>query len=242
MKRAPARALVASSNALSKSSGLSYLQRMKLESQLPCRELDFFPMSAQARPVDSRAQPRGRAWDDFLEQLQPFSSQLRSIWDKPVTLPPGRARLSTSPVRNRVTRTRHNDRDCPGSFFGSQSIGSSRSDDDVNLETDEIGCEVREAIVSTLRIAVLDDDVLSLDPSEVAQTRRNACARARSGRRVWRSDNPIRGTFAGCCAWAKPHRHRESDSNSEKPPPIFDFGFDFGLSERNSKEISSAFS
>jgi hypothetical protein len=54
--------------------------------------------------------------------------------------------------------------------LGSQSIGSSGSDDDVNLETDEIGREVREAIASALRIAVLGADVLSLDPSEVAET------------------------------------------------------------------------
>jgi hypothetical protein len=52
--------------------------------------------------------------------------------------------------------------------MGSQSSGSNGSDDDVNLETDEIDCEVREAIASTLRIAVLDADVLSLEPSEVA--------------------------------------------------------------------------
>jgi hypothetical protein len=54
--------------------------------------------------------------------------------------------------------------------LGSQSIGSGGSDDDVNLETDEIGREIREAIVSALCIAVLDADVLSLDPSEIAET------------------------------------------------------------------------
>jgi len=54
--------------------------------------------------------------------------------------------------------------------MGSQSSGSNGSDDDVNRETDEIDCEVREAIASTLRIAVLDADVLSLDPAEVAET------------------------------------------------------------------------
>jgi hypothetical protein len=54
--------------------------------------------------------------------------------------------------------------------MGSLSIGKNADNDDVNLETDEIGCEVREAITSTLRIAVLDVDVLSLDPSEVAKT------------------------------------------------------------------------
>jgi hypothetical protein len=74
------------------------------------------------------------------------------------------------PTRNRVTRSRHNDRDCPGSVFGNQSIGGKASDDDVNLETDKIGGEVREAIASTLRIAVLDADILSFNPSEVAET------------------------------------------------------------------------
>jgi hypothetical protein len=54
--------------------------------------------------------------------------------------------------------------------LGNHSIGTTGSDDDVNLEADQIGCEVREAIASTLRIAVLDADVLSLDPSEVAET------------------------------------------------------------------------
>jgi hypothetical protein len=54
--------------------------------------------------------------------------------------------------------------------LGSQSSGSSGSNDDVNLQTDEIGCKLRKAIASTLRIEVLDADVLSLDPSEVAET------------------------------------------------------------------------
>jgi len=54
--------------------------------------------------------------------------------------------------------------------LGSQSIGNTGSDDDVNLETDEIGCKLRETIAPALRIAVLDADVLALDPSEVAET------------------------------------------------------------------------
>ena len=74
------------------------------------------------------------------------------------------------PSSNRVTRRRHHDGDFPGRVFGSQNIGVDGSDDDVNLETDEIGCEVREAIAPALRVAVLDADVLSLDPSEVAET------------------------------------------------------------------------
>ena len=47
--------------------------------------------------------------------------------------------------------------------MGSSSIGSTGSDDDVNLETDEISCQLREPLGSALGIAVLDDDVLTFD-------------------------------------------------------------------------------
>jgi len=54
--------------------------------------------------------------------------------------------------------------------LGGQSIGLNGSDNDVNLQMDEIGREVREAIASTIRKAVLDADVFSFNPSEVAET------------------------------------------------------------------------
>jgi len=74
--------------------------------------------------------------------------------------------------------------------LGSHSSGSTGSDDDVNLETDEIGCEVREAIGSTLRIAVLDADVLSLDPSAVAETEPECLVPGRGiGRRPCRENS-----------------------------------------------------
>jgi hypothetical protein len=74
--------------------------------------------------------------------------------------------------------------------LGSQSIGSDGSDDDVNLETDEIGGEVWEAIGSTLRIAVLDADVLSLNPSEVAESEPECLVQGRGiGRRVLREQS-----------------------------------------------------
>ena len=76
--------------------------------------------------------------------LFPPSSTL--IWDNPVTLPPGRARLSTEPKHNGVSGGRHYDGDGLGSIFGSHGIDSNGSNDDVNLEPDEIGGEVGEAI------------------------------------------------------------------------------------------------
>ncbi len=150
--------------------GAPYLQRMQLDSQLPCRELNFFPIEYRTWvlwiPEHRHTRELG---NHFPEQIQPFSSQLRTHLGQPCNVAAGPRQALNQPTGNRVIVTRHNDRDCPGSFFGSQRSGTSGSDDDINLETDEIGCEVREAITTTLRIAVLDGDVLALDPSEVAE-------------------------------------------------------------------------
>ncbi len=187
MKRAPARARLASSNAWSKSLGLRTSSRMKLDSQLPCRELKFFPTECRAWalwiPEHSNTGELGK---HFLEQLQPFSVQLLGHLGQPRDVAAGPRQALSQPQRNRVTRCRHNDRDCPGSSLGSQSIGSTGCDDHVDLETDEIGCEVREAIVFTLRIAVLDVDVLALDPAVVSETEPECLVPGRGdGRRCW---------------------------------------------------------
>ena len=85
-----------------------------------------------------------------------------------ITAGPREAR--NKPASNRITRRRHDDWNCFGRVLGSQSIGINGSDDDVDLEPDEIGCEVRQAILSALRISVLNADVLSLNPSEITET------------------------------------------------------------------------
>src|SRR5262249_19299905 len=100
----------------------------------------------------------------------PFSGQLRVHLRQPCDVAAGPRQAVNKPTRHRITRSRHNDRDCPGSVFGSESIGSNRSHNDVNFETDEIGCEVREPLIPTLRISILDADVPSLNPSEIAET------------------------------------------------------------------------
>jgi hypothetical protein len=70
--------------------------------------------------------------------------------------------------------------------FGRQRIGSHGRDDDVHVETDEIGREARQAIAAPLRIAVLEADVLPLDPSEVTETLPECFMPARGiGRRKW---------------------------------------------------------
>ena len=103
--------------------------------------------------------------------------------------------------------------------MGSQSIGSGGSDDDVNLETDEIGREVREAIVSALCIAVLDADVLSLDPSEVAETEQEYLVRGRvNGRRESREHSYPADCWRRLRAYrARPSERAGSERNEQFP-------------------------
>jgi hypothetical protein len=71
--------------------------------------------------------------------------------------------------------------------LGRQRIGGHGRDDEVDLETDEIGREARQAIAAPLCIAVLDADVLPLDPSEVTEPLSECPMPARGiGRRKWR--------------------------------------------------------
>ena len=102
--------------------------------------------------------------------------------------------------------------------MGGQSIGSGGSDDDLNLETDEIGREFREAIVSALRIAVLDADALSLDPSEVAQTEPECLVR---GRVIGRREAREHSYAADCWRRLRACRARPSErAGSERKEQV----------------------
>ena len=76
-----------------------YLHRVKLDSQLSCRALDFLPIACPHCGVRIPEHRHSREFGNhFLEQFQPFSRPSSTlIWDNPVTLPPGRADSSTSP-------------------------------------------------------------------------------------------------------------------------------------------------
>ena len=90
----------------------------------------------------------------------------------PVTLPPGRARLSTKPASTGsdpaptitmgivlVAFLAATDQRRPSCYH-----------DDINLETHQLGRKLREPIELSLRISVLDGDVLSFYVAKLAQS------------------------------------------------------------------------
>src|SRR5262249_32442203 len=71
---------------------------------------------------------------------------------------------------DRVPSRRENDGDDRRRLLGSQDHGSARRDNNINLALDEFGGNLRGALGSTLRPAILDRDRTTLNPAEFAQS------------------------------------------------------------------------
>src|SRR5262249_32629399 len=97
--------------------------------------------------------------------------------ESPVTLPPGRARLVTTPV----PRQREHDRDDRGGLF-CRSDRSSRRENDIDLESNELGRDLGKAFGAPIGPANLDRDSSALDPAEFAQPLRKGGSPRAPGR------------------------------------------------------------
>ena len=89
----------------------------------------------------------------------------------PVTLPPGRAKLATKPVQDRVAADVEDDRYRRGRIFRSACrSGATARHDHVDLATDEIRRQSGQSIIAALRPAVFDRQVLSHNIPGFAQS------------------------------------------------------------------------
>src|SRR5215510_3248126 len=113
------------------------------------------------------------------------NSSRPALPDTPVTFPPGRARLAMSPLRANVN---HNDGDRLGGVLGCRRcLRPRRCDDQVHLEPDQLGRQVGQPVDPTLRISIVDDNILALNPSELAQP---LPERVEQGRPIGRGRQP----------------------------------------------------
>src|SRR5262249_38417217 len=93
------------------------------------------------------------------------------------------------PSANRVPGCCHDDWGYRSHFFSRQSFGSTAGDNDIHFEVDQLGGKIGKAIVFTLCISVLNDYVLSLDPSALAQSLlERPMPRHGIGSREWRKN------------------------------------------------------
>src|SRR6516165_1112165 len=140
--------------------------------------------------------------------------------DMPVTLPPGRARLATTPAPTGSICAAEYDwyRRC-GALCGKHGRGGP-GDDDVDLAIGQLGRDFAVALGARFRPVILDCDIASFGPAEFAEPFDECCHPWTGefwGRRAQKSDCwPFRGLLG-------PRRGRQDDgctsASDEIPPP-----------------------
>ena len=106
-----------------------------------------------------------------------------------MTLPPGLARLATRPLPT-------------GSAAMAKTIGMTERrlfcrdtrhsicDNDIDLEPDQLGGDFGEALAASLRPPILDRDIATFDPAEVAQPLHKSSGPLASARTRGRAQEP----------------------------------------------------
>ena len=123
--------------------------------------------------------------------------------DRPVTLPPGRARLATRPLPTGSPAIAKTIGMTEVACFAAIDRRGPARDDDIDLEPDELGRDLGEALAASLRPAILDRDGATLDPAEFAQPLHKSGDPCGSGPTACRAPrNPMVGSFPACCARA----------------------------------------
>src|SRR5262245_63998798 len=88
-------------------------------------------------------------------------------FDRPVTLPPGRASEAT--IADWVPRYRENNRYQRGRLLRRKGCLGSARKYEINFGPNEFGCDLGHLIAAPIRPAIVDGDGAALDPAEFAQ-------------------------------------------------------------------------
>src|SRR5499426_197747 len=152
--------------------GTSGLQELKLHSQRPSRDGHFSDRERVVRI--GRVREDGHTadlGDGLLEQLQLFGDDFQAgAAGHPCDVPARAREARDEPGTNRIANGNHDDRDRPGGVLGCRRyLRPRRCDDEVHLEPDQLGRQVGQPVDPILRISIVDDDILALNPPELAQ-------------------------------------------------------------------------
>src|SRR5262249_8767401 len=120
--------------------------------------------------------------DGILEQRQVLGEDLRvEAIGHPGDIPAGARDARDEPEADRIRQAHSHDRDRGRGFLRCQGRRRRGRGDDVHLQPYELGGQRRESLEVPIRPSILDHDVLTLDPPEVAQP----LSERVDGRRVW---------------------------------------------------------
>jgi hypothetical protein len=105
----------------------------------------------------------------FFQQFQPFEDQVRVLFREPREVPARPREARDEPQSHRIANARHNDGQLRGRVLGSPGGQRIAHHDDIDLQPDELGRQVGEAVGFPLGIALCNRDVLAFHPSQLTQ-------------------------------------------------------------------------
>ena len=150
--------------------------------------------------LKEHADPR-RLRHGLLQYLQLLGDEVGEQHVSPVMLPPGRAEARHVPEADGVGMGGEHDGDRLGRLSGGLHLGRRRREYDVDIHADQLGRQLRQ-LVDRFRPPELNDNVLAFDVAEFTQARPQRLDPVAEAEAGPKPRNPIRGTFAGCCARA----------------------------------------
>ena len=123
-------------------------------------------------------------------------------------------------------------------FLAAKVAAGAGGDDDVNFETDQFGCKVRQPFAFPFCISVLNDNVLSFDIAKLAQPLAKCFDPGRMTDAEAAAQNSYPGEFSPAAAPGR-QQQSECDNEGEKSDPIwiFDFGYLDCRRKRNRTEF-----
>jgi hypothetical protein len=101
--------------------------------------------------------------------LKLFPGQVGGHYRQPRDVPPRGGKAGDESAAYGIGNGRHDDRDRPGRVLGGLGRCPTQRDDDVHLQTDQVGREGGETIMLALGPSELDGDVLTFHIAQLAQ-------------------------------------------------------------------------
>ena len=137
----------------------------------------------------------------------------------PVALPPGRARLATSPSLTGSIPTPNAMGIARGRGFGRERGGVCRRCDHAHFLADQIGCQLRKPIEAVLRPAILDCYVPAFDIAGFGEPLAERLHETRNRSKRLRVENPYhRQRRLLRARRQRPHRCRAAEQRDELAP------------------------
>src|SRR2546425_1771639 len=147
----------------------SDLERVSRQSELLRGRLGGSPTHlASAARIPQQCDP-AHPWNDLRQQLQSLGDELGVLKRQPGDIPAGPGKALDEAEREGLVNDRHDDLDGCGRLLDGANGLRSRGHDDVHGQCDELRRDPREVLGLAIAPPRFDQDVLALEPAQVAE-------------------------------------------------------------------------